>query len=448
MNPSTDLFPPLICKVGKKEMSVVDFKSAKEQKKSVVTRFEYASSYLELSTSRMRALSDYISKIKTEYSKHHSTMPNLNLENFKKYTPEANKGKFLAPGLPGCHTDRLALLGSMSKQVSEEFGSFSKFIDTAILTPLLDFKTNSEGKLSTIMDGYRKRKNYRKDCKAEVKKSLKDFNNATVAAEKAYSEFTNLQKSNKVDKLQKATNTLTECCKNYQKTAAQLRINIGMFNTAHANFIKYCEDSIERMNELHPKRIQIAVSMVQDSLRPSIETFANSYKDVQNWFEQSAVAWEPHFHAYVNFTGIVRTMIKPQDFITHDGVCYPARILQLDAPIFIATVTKNFSSDEHFKMSITAGQKLGIYEGLNQDWVLARDLYGQKRYVPSSCLTIEHSQLALVRASQIGNSNGSLPVSSGDLLYIIEEKEHDFLCMNLKGEKGTVPKYAVFVEQQ
>ena len=429
-------------------MSTIDFKAVKDQAHSIMRRFENASSYLELSTLRIKSLSDYIEKIKSEYSNHAKNLPDLKLANFKKYTPEANQKRPLAPGLPGCHTDQLDNLGSTTSQVAQEFNTFSKFINENILQPLLDYKLNSEEKLKAIMDGYYEYKSYRKKCKNDVKSSLKDFNSAASAAEKAYKEFTSLQKSNKADKLAKATNTLRECCENYQKKASLLRINVGKFNTAHENFIDYCEVSIDRINELHPKRVEIISNMVHESLAPSLGSFANWYRDAQSIFERSAVQWEPDFKTFVDLTGLSRTLMKPEGFATHDGIIYAPKITQLDAPILIAKVIKDYSSSEPFKMSIKAGDIIGIYDNLSHDWVLARDPYGQKRYVPSACLTVEPSKIALVRAPQISTKPELLQVTTGELLYIIEENEQECLCMNLKQQQGLVAKYALFVENQ
>jgi hypothetical protein len=426
-------------------MSTIDFTTAIEQKDAVVNRFEFSSSYLELSIIRMQRLQEYLSKITNEYSKHAQSLVSLNS---KKLMPDFNTGRPIAPGLPGFHTARYEILNSTMKQVSTEFTSFSDFINIALIEPILDFTVNTNAKLKEIVNKYNEYKKFRKTCKESTRNSLKDFNNAASAAEKAYKEYNAYQKANKMEKIEKSTKNLKEACKNYQKAAATFRINTGKFNTAHYNFIKYTQEAIKTMNAIHPQRVDLINSLVNKCLIPSLTTFANTYRDVQGWFEQSAVPWDPDFKKYVNATGIVRMMIKPQDFITNDGVCYPARITQLDAPIFIGTITKDFSSDEHFKMNVTAGQRVGLYENLTHHWVLARDPYGQKRYIPSSCVKIEKSKIALVRAAQLGNNSGILPVSTGELLLVIDEKEYDYVCENVKREQGTVPKYAVFIEEQ
>ena len=429
-------------------MSTIDFNKSKEQKNEVVANFEFSSSYLELSITRMQVLGKYLDNIMNEYLKHSKSIRNINGSDLKKIMSGATEEKPLAPGLPGCHTARFEILKLTMFQVATEFQTFSDFIKAALLEPINNFTLNAEAKLKGIVSKYNELKKFRKTCKGAAKSSLKDFNNAAQAAEKAYKELNTVQRENKINKIEKATKALKDSCKNYQKAAAALRINIGKFNAAHDNFIKFSQDSIKNMNELHPERVRIAKSIINDYLVPSMTTFANNYRDVQGWFEQSAVPWEPGFKKFVNSKGIVRTMIKPQDFVTHDGVFYPAHVTQIDAPILIGTITKDFSSDEPFKMSVTKGQKVGLYESLCHEWVLARDAYKQKRYIPSSCVTIEKSRIALVRTAQLVNNDGALHANTGDLLFVVDENDHDYICKDLNGVSGSIPKYAVFIESQ
>ena len=247
-----------------------------------------------------------------------------------------------------------------------------------------------------------------------------------------------------------------DACANYQKSVCNLRQAVCKFNTAHNNYVDFVESAIEQMNQYHPKRIQLISSLVNECLVPSCNTFSNNYRDVKNWFEQSAIPWKIHFTQFIHSKGIVRMIIKPKDFVPislpftelsqYEIVAAPLN--QIDAPLFIATVTKDFQSQHPFQMNITAGTKIFTYDNLEHEWVLARDPLGQKRYAPSACLKIDRSKIALVRAAQLSTGKGSLAVETGELLTIIGENDTHYTCENIKGEQGQVAKYAVFVEKQ
>lgn len=433
---------------------MLSFEVTNNQKDQLQKRFEWAAAYLDLSNLRMKKLCEYIKTIKSEYKKHTTTMPQLKPSNFKKFIPDPSQ--LVAPGIPGCHTERLEILGRMTGQIISELDSFSLFMDGAIMTPLLDFIFKSEEILKQIVTKYNEYSKYRHNTKETAKAVFKEYQNANTAAEKAYKDSLSASKTGKQDKIEKANKTLKDACMNYQKSVSNLRTAVAKFNTAHHNYADFIEDAIERMNKLHPERINLITSLINTCLIPSCNTLVNNSRDVKIWFEQSAIPWKIHFKQFIEAKGIVRMIIKPKDFVpislpfadqsNFDVVAAP--LTQIDAPLFIANVISDFTAAHPFEMNLTAGTKVFLYDNLEHDWVLAKDPMGQKRYVPSSCLQIEKMSLALVRTAQLSTTSDFLEVETGELLAVVGEDDSYYTCENIKGERGKVSKFAVFLEKQ
>lgn len=432
------------------------FSESEKQKDEAKSKFEYCSSYIDLTNQRIKVIRSYFEKVKKEYEHHAEKVPILKVDKFKQVYDSKPNSPPVAPGIPGGHLNRLTILSNFTKQITIEYKSFSKFLEESIINSIRDFEVKSDSRLKNAMDNYNSHLKYRRDCKNAVLQSQKDLLNAKKSAESLNKDLLKAKKEGKQAKIDKITKDLRTACQQYQKCVNEVKINVMKFNTAHRRFIEVCGSEITMLNALHPERIELLSNVVGGNIIPSLTTYANMYKDVEQWFVHSALPWDSDFLRWTEANGVCRRPCVLPDFIPLRIECdakignevIPARQTQIDAPLIIARVVRDYTASSPFKMSVKTGQLVPLYEPPFHTWVLARDPLGQKRYLPSEAVVVDKQQIALARMTQLPTTPGFLQIIAGELLLLESLGEQTSICCNISGERGEVPNYAIIKETQ
>ena len=423
------------------------FSALDQQVSSLDERFKEVSAQFDMSTQRLKAISNFFDKIRNIYKDFLKKEQQTSVKTFDKLLITKSDAKPVAPGNPGLTEIYSLLILEMIQTVSKDANKWISFITDNVISPINEAVTKREKIYNDACSNFMYTLNKRNHILQCCTKDQSQVNDIINRLEKQHLDLSRGMGLKPKDQ-QKMKKEIINLCQQYRSCLRNSDVNITKLNDMHGKFVKLTTLAINQFTSLEPQRMEL-LKHIFDQFPNHFKTIAEEYANTASLFRKPMQNWENDFMMYINNHGFVRTGYVPYQFEPYQFSFDDPQLLNpiykskqyLNSPLYIATVKENYTPNIPNGIAASANERLLIYDNKVQKYVLAAKSTDEKpHYFPSNNLIFSDEKIAIIKNDQLHISDDFLEVHVGEVVKVndADADEIAYLCENLKGEKGMV----------
>ncbi|KAH0794528.1 SH3 domain containing protein [Histomonas meleagridis] len=421
----------------------MDFAAVEAQYNQIQAEYDKSINYAKLSSYRLQVIYDYFTSLISTYN-NYKKLPRI------KTTKDETKSNSI--GCLGRQNVHFSYFVEFSEMIKNQQTSMYDFLTTTIIEVLKNLIDQRENFIEEI------RKNVSEACKkrnnllSEIKKLYSNYASLAKSIEKQYVKLSKTTDQKLLAKLQA---DFTASITSYSNHASRISSTIQFFNSANQFYMSQVIAAKQTIYNQEPQRLVVVQQLLQQIV-PTFQQSSSLYNQFIQKISSCPVTWESEFLEFINANKIVRFEMTPKHFqsfpLTFDDPQFTIEIIYphacIDFPLYIAEVINDCTDNsEKYHLKVRKGEFLFLFDSPNQKFVLAKNPKdGTKGYVPTDVLQVSQRKTVLVKAPQLKLSKDDLEVQTGEMLFLISEKDDMFMCENVFGDKGNVRSEFIFMD--